>query len=45
MASIITFKKLALSFPNSDEHPHFHLQSVRVKKKYIRKALAEREQV
>ena len=33
MVNIDTFRKLALSFPNTDEHPHFHLQSFRVKKK------------
>jgi len=32
MVSIDTFRKLALSFPDTDEHPHFHLQSFRVKK-------------
>ncbi len=33
MVSIKTFRKLALSFPDTDEHPHFHLQSFRIKKK------------
>ncbi|MCW3087473.1 MAG: hypothetical protein JWQ78_859 [Sediminibacterium sp.] len=33
MVSIDTFRKMALAFPDTDEHPHFHLQSFRVKKK------------
>jgi hypothetical protein len=33
MVSIDSFRKLALSFPGTDEQPHFHLQSFRVKKK------------
>jgi hypothetical protein len=33
MISLENFRKLALSFPGTDEHPHFHLQSFRVKKK------------
>ena len=33
MVSIETFRKLALSFPDTDEHPHFHLPSFRVRKK------------
>lgn len=28
-----TIRKLALSFPETDEHPHFHLRAFRVKKK------------
>jgi predicted DNA-binding protein (MmcQ/YjbR family) len=33
MVSINNFRKLALSFPDAEEHPHFHLASFRVKKK------------
>ena len=33
MVSIETVRKLALSFPETDEHPHFHLKAFRVKKK------------
>lgn len=33
MVSIETVRLLALSFPETDEHPHFHLISFRVKKK------------
>ena len=33
MVSIDIFRKLALSFPGTDEHPHFHLLAFRVKKK------------
>lgn len=33
MVNIETFRKLALSFPNAEEKPHFHLASFRVKKK------------
>ena len=33
MVSIETFRKVALSFPNTDEQPHFHLPSFRVRKK------------
>jgi hypothetical protein len=28
-----TVRQLALSFPETDEHPHFHLRAFRVKKK------------
>ncbi|MES2372790.1 MAG: MmcQ/YjbR family DNA-binding protein [Bacteroidota bacterium] len=33
MVSINNFRKLALAFPDAEEHPHFHLASFRVKKK------------
>ncbi len=33
MVSITNFRKLALSFPDTEEQPHFHLASFRVKKK------------
>lgn len=33
MISIPNFRKLALSFPEAEEQPHFHLASFRVKKK------------
>ncbi len=33
MVSIETVRELALSFPETDEHPHFHLTAFRVKKK------------
>ena len=33
MVNIETFRKLALSFPNAEEQPHFHLASFRVNKK------------
>ena len=33
MISINAFRKLALSFPDAEEKPHFHLASFRVKKK------------
>ncbi|MGB3154130.1 MAG: MmcQ/YjbR family DNA-binding protein, partial [Chitinophagaceae bacterium] len=33
MVSNETVRKLALSFPETDEHPHFHLKAFRVKKK------------
>ena len=33
MATLETFRQLALSFPDTVELPHFHLQSFRVKKK------------
>lgn len=33
MVSIETVRQLALSFPGTDEHPHFHLKAFRVKKK------------
>lgn len=33
MVSIETVRQLALSFPETDEHPHFHLRAFRVKKK------------
>ena len=33
MVSTDAFRKLALSFPDTDEHPHFHLQAFRYKKK------------
>ena len=33
MVSIDRFRKMALSLPDTDEHPHFHLQAFRVKKK------------
>ena len=32
MVSIETVRQLALSFPETDEHPHFHLKAFRVKK-------------
>ncbi len=33
MVDIETFRKLALSFPQTQEQPHFHLTSFRFKKK------------
>ena len=33
MVSIETVRKLALSFPETDEHPHFERRAFRVKKK------------
>jgi predicted DNA-binding protein (MmcQ/YjbR family) len=33
MVSLATVRKLALSFPDTEEQPHFHLASFRVKKK------------
>jgi predicted DNA-binding protein (MmcQ/YjbR family) len=33
MVSHDTVRKFALSFPGTDEHPHFHLTAFRVKKK------------
>jgi predicted DNA-binding protein (MmcQ/YjbR family) len=33
MVRIETVRWLALSFPETDEHPHFHLKAFRVKKK------------
>ena len=33
MVSIETVRELALSFPETDEYPHFHLKAFRVKKK------------
>ncbi len=33
MVDVATFRKLALSFPDAEEQPHFHLASFRVKKK------------
>ena len=33
MVSIETVRELALSFPETEEQPHFHLSSFRVKKK------------
>jgi hypothetical protein len=33
MVSIDTFRKLALSFPDTEEQPHFNIPSFRVKKK------------
>ena len=33
MVSIDTVRQIALSFPETDEHPHFHLKAFRVKKK------------
>ena len=33
MVSIETFRKTALSFPDVEEHPHFHIPSFRIKKK------------
>lgn len=33
MVDIETFRKLALSFPGTEEQPHFHLASFRVKNK------------
>ena len=33
MVSIETVRQLALSFPETDEHPHFDRQAFRVKKK------------
>ena len=32
MVSIATVRQLALSFPETDEHPHFHRKAFRVKK-------------
>ena len=33
MVKIETVRQVALSFPETDEHPHFHLKAFRVKKK------------
>lgn len=33
MVNIEAVRQLALSFPQTDEHPHFHLKAFRVKKK------------
>ena len=33
MVSINASRKLALSFPDTDAHPHFHLQAFRVREK------------
>lgn len=33
MVSIDGVRKFALSFPETDEHPHFHLKAFRIKKK------------
>lgn len=33
MVAIDTFRKMALSLPDTEEQPHFHLSSFRVKKK------------
>ena len=33
MVTIPSFRELALSFPDTDEHPHFDRQAFRVKKK------------
>jgi len=33
MVSIETVRKLALAFPETDEHPHFERKAFRVKKK------------
>ena len=33
MVSIDTVRKLALSFPETDEHPHFNRKAFRVKKR------------
>jgi hypothetical protein len=33
MVSIQTIRQMALSFPETDEHPHFERQAFRVKKK------------
>jgi hypothetical protein len=33
MVSLTVFRQLALSFPDAEEQPHFHLASFRVKKK------------
>ncbi|MBV9989059.1 MAG: MmcQ/YjbR family DNA-binding protein [Chitinophagaceae bacterium] len=33
MVSIDTFRKMALSLPDTDEHPHFHLRAFRVRTK------------
>lgn len=42
MVSIQTARQLALSFPETDEHPHFHRKAFRVKKK-IFATLSEQE--
>ena len=42
MVSIETVRKLALSFPETDEHPHFERKAFRVKKK-IFAALLEKD--
>jgi hypothetical protein len=43
MVSIQTIRRLALSFPETDEHPHFERQAFRVNKK-IFATLLERDQ-
>jgi len=45
MVSIETVKKAALSFPETDEHTHFHLISFRVKKKIFATLDAEKKRV
>ena len=42
MVSPKTVRQLALSFPETDEHPHFHRRAFRVKKK-IFATLSEKE--
>jgi hypothetical protein len=43
MVSIETVRKLALSFPETDEHPHFERKAFRVNKK-IFATLSEKDQ-
>jgi hypothetical protein len=43
MVSVETVRQIALSFPETDEHPHFERQAFRVKKK-IFATLLERNQ-
>jgi len=40
-----TVRQLALSFPESDEHPHFHLAAFRVKKKIFATLDEEKKRV
>jgi len=44
MISIDTVRDLALSFPETDEHPHFDRRAFRVKKK-IFATLSEKENI
>ena len=45
MVSIEAVRELALSFPETDEHPHFHLKAFRVKKKIFATLDEERKRV
>lgn len=45
MVSVQTFRKIALSFPNTEELPHFHLASFRVRKKIFATLNTEEKRV